>query len=93
MMFPIRSIALVALTLTTYSTAGPILQERAVQERAVQERATGAQPLLNSVNTLSTVITNAQNAVSVISTPSGVTVASIGVRTCTELTNNPKHEN
>jgi hypothetical protein len=88
MIFPIRSIALVALTLTSCSTAGPI-----VKGRAVQERATGAQPLITSVNALSTVITTAQNDVSVISSPSGITVASIGVGTCRVLTNSPKHEN
>jgi hypothetical protein len=77
MHFPIRTITLITLTLSSYSTAGPIVQKREVQERATSD----VLPLVASLGSLGSAITTAQNAVTGLSTPSGVTVASIGVRT------------
>jgi hypothetical protein len=81
MLFPIRTIALIGLSLTHYSAASPIVQEREVQERRVQEAVGNAIPLITNINALATVLSTAQNAVTGLSTPGGVTVATISVRT------------
>jgi hypothetical protein len=73
MILSIRSIALVALALTSYSAAGPIVQERDIQKR-------DPLPLVTSLNSLGSIITGAQGAVASLPS-SGCTVSSLGVRT------------
>jgi hypothetical protein len=76
MLFSISRVALVSLSLTAISAAGPAVKEREVQERDLIGNAT---PLLTSIATLTGVLNTAQAFVSTLQSSGGITALTVGV--------------
>jgi hypothetical protein len=94
MLFSVRNVALIALSLTTFVSAAPVEKERDVQVQAqVQERAAGnAATLIHNIDALTTIITTAKTLVLTSQGSGGLTAGTVTVRAARVQAIPPDHE-